>query len=468
MRIIAPFAAGGAADTLGRLIAEQLSTVFRQQFFVENRGGAGGIVGAATVAAADPDGYTLVVSSIASNVVSPVFNGNAGYDGLRDFTHIAYLGGPPAVMIVHPSFAPATYREFVALARASKEPLSYISPGTGSNGFLVAEELARRDGYNISHIPYKGAGPALADLVAGHVKLGTVTFSTTAELIRSGKVRALGVTTERRIPNFPDIPTFREMGQDLVAATWFGLSGPARLPNDIVQAISRETLKAMQSPEVQKRLALDAIETKLMSPEEYTRFVEAETARWARLPSRSPRSTKSSLDRHRHRLEGGVAVDQVDALLDDAEAGPLAPQPMALAAGENALLIVAQLDHDHRRTDQIFAGGVSGLLDHHVADQMCGARGRRLHMDARVLQALDPCPHQVAVVIEQRCLVERALLIGHRRHPIGAVLGEQLHPIAESALVEQARLVDEELLERGAIDPGGVAGRRVHHAASPI
>jgi tripartite-type tricarboxylate transporter receptor subunit TctC len=283
VKIIAPFAAGGAADTLGRIIADHLSTAFHQQFFVENRGGAGGMVGAAAGAAADPDGYTLVVSSIASNVISPVFNANAGYDGLRDFTHIAYLGGPPVVMIVHPSLRVSTYKDFVALARQNKEPMSFISPGTGSHGFLVGEYLARQEGYKVSHIPYKGAGPALTDLVAGHVKLGTMTFSSAAEQVRAGKVLALAVSTEKRIPNAPDIPTFREVGQDLVAATWFALSGPARLPKDIVQQLSRETLKAMQLPEVQKRLALDAIESRLMSPEEFTKFVEAETARWAPL-----------------------------------------------------------------------------------------------------------------------------------------------------------------------------------------
>src|SRR3954452_545341 len=159
VRIIAPFAPGGAADTLGRLIAEQLTVAFKQQFFVENRGGAGGIVGAAAGAAADPDGYTLVVSSIASNVISPVFNANPGYDGLKDFTHIAYLGGPPAVMVVHPSLGVKTYKEFVTLARAAKEATPFISPGTGSHGFLVAEYVAQREGYKLSHIPYKGAGP---------------------------------------------------------------------------------------------------------------------------------------------------------------------------------------------------------------------------------------------------------------------------------------------------------------------
>jgi tripartite-type tricarboxylate transporter receptor subunit TctC len=283
VKIVTPFAAGGAADTLGRIIAEQLSTAFHQQFFIENRGGAGGIIGALAGAQAEPDGYTLVISGIASNVISPVFNGNSGYDGMRDFTHIAYLGGPPVVMVVHPSLGVTTYKDFLAVARGSKEPLSFISPGTGSHGFLVGEYLARQEGYKVSHIPYKGAGPALTDLIAGHVKLGTLTFSSAAEQIRVGRLLALGVSTEKRIPNFPDIPTFREVGQDLVAATWFSLSGPAKLANDIVREVSRETLKAMQSPQVQKRLAVDAIESRSMSPEELRTFMEAETERWAPL-----------------------------------------------------------------------------------------------------------------------------------------------------------------------------------------
>ena len=173
-------------------------------------------------------------------------------------------------MIVHPSLGVKTYKEFLAIARASKEPLSYISPGTGSHGFLIGEYLARREGYKVSHIPYKGAGPALTDLVAGHVKLGTMTFSSAAGQIRAGRVAADRGLDRKAHSGCPDIPTFREVGQDLVAATWFSLSGPAKLPNDIVQQISRETLKAMQTPEVQKRLALDAIESRLMSPEEFT------------------------------------------------------------------------------------------------------------------------------------------------------------------------------------------------------
>jgi tripartite-type tricarboxylate transporter receptor subunit TctC len=283
VRIIAPFAPGGAADTLGRIIAEHLSSAFHEQFYIENRSGAGGIVGATAAAAAEPDGYTLLVSGIGPNVISPVYNPNTGYDGLRDFTHVAYLGGPPTVMLVHPSLGVRTYKDFVALARGAPQPLSYVSPGPGSHGFLVAQLIAQREGYRITHIPYKGAGPALTDLIAGHVKLGSITFSSAAQQIRAGHVIALAVTTEKRIPNFSDVPTFREMGQDLVAATWFGLSGPAHLPPDIASALNRETLRAMELPEVQKRLALDAIETRVMSPQEYTAFIEAEIARWAPL-----------------------------------------------------------------------------------------------------------------------------------------------------------------------------------------
>jgi tripartite-type tricarboxylate transporter receptor subunit TctC len=233
--------------------------------------------------AAEPDGYTLVISSIASNIVSPAFHGNAGYDGLRDFTHIAYLGGPPVVLIVHPSLGVKTYKEFLEVARASKDGLSYISPGTGSHGYVVAEYLARKEGFKLSHIPYKGAGAGLTDLVAGHVKVGFMTFSTAAEQIRAGKVLALALSTEKRTPAMPDVPTFREVGPDMVAATWFSLSGPAKLPKEIAEQISRETLKAMESPDVQKRLAQDAIESRLMTPEQFVKFIEAETARWAPL-----------------------------------------------------------------------------------------------------------------------------------------------------------------------------------------
>jgi tripartite-type tricarboxylate transporter receptor subunit TctC len=284
VRIIAPFAPGGAADTLGRIVAEPLSQTFKQQFFVENRAGAGGMIGAAAVATAAPDGYTFVVSGVASHVIAPAMSPNPGFDPVRDFTHISYLGGPPVLWIVHPSHPAKDYKEFLAWAKASPKPIDYISPGTGTQGNLFAEGVARREGFQLVHIPHKGAGPALMDLIGGHVPFGSVTFSSAAELIRSGKARPLAVSAEKRLANFPDIPTFRELGyDDLVTATWFGFSGPARLPPDIAQALGREINQILQRPEVQKRMAQDEIETRLMTPELFTKFLAGEVARWAPL-----------------------------------------------------------------------------------------------------------------------------------------------------------------------------------------
>jgi tripartite-type tricarboxylate transporter receptor subunit TctC len=284
VRIVAPFAPGGAADTLGRIVADPLSNIFKQQFFVENRPGAGGMIGATAVATAAPDGYTFVVSGIASHVIAPAMSPNPGFDPVRDFTHIAYLGGPPVLWIVNPSHPAKDFKEFLAYAKTSTKPLDYISPGTGTQGNLFAEGLALREKFRITHIPYKGAGPALVDLVAGHVPFGSVTFSSAAELVRAGKVRPLAVSAERRLANFPDIPTFRELGyEDLVTATWFGFSGPAKLPPDIAHALSREITNVLHQPEVLKRMAQDEIEIRLMTPEQFTDFVAGEVARWAPL-----------------------------------------------------------------------------------------------------------------------------------------------------------------------------------------
>jgi tripartite-type tricarboxylate transporter receptor subunit TctC len=284
VKIIAPFAPGGAADTLGRIVAEPLSNAFHQQFYVENRGGAGGLIGAASVAAAEPDGYSLVVSGIASNVIAPAISPKPPFDPMRDFTHIAYLGGPPVVLIVHPSLSVGSYKDFLAFAKRAPTSLDYISPGTGTHGFLFAESLARRENVKLTHIPYKGAAPALMGLLGGHVLIGSMTISSAAEQIRAGKVRALAVSAEKRLANFPDVPTFRELGyEDLVSETWFGLSGPARLPGDIVQALSREVEKILQTPEVRKRMAQDEIEIKLMTPEAVTQYIAGEITRWGPL-----------------------------------------------------------------------------------------------------------------------------------------------------------------------------------------
>jgi tripartite-type tricarboxylate transporter receptor subunit TctC len=282
VRFIAPFAAGGTSDTLGRIAAEHLRDKLHQQFYVENRVGAGGMIGSREVAAAEPDGYAFVVSGIASHVIAPAFSRNPPYDGFRDFTHVAYLGGPPVVLVVHPSLGVRSFKEFLDLARRTPEGINYVSSGIGTHGFLFAEDMARREHFKLTHVPYKGSNPAMLDLIAGHVKTGAMAWSSAVEQIRAGNVQALGVSSERRLAGFPDVPTFKELGYpDLVAATWFSLSGPAKLPSEITHRLNAAVVEVMQEPAVQKQLSQDGIELKALTPEDFTKFVAAETARWA-------------------------------------------------------------------------------------------------------------------------------------------------------------------------------------------
>jgi tripartite-type tricarboxylate transporter receptor subunit TctC len=282
VRIVAPFAPGGSADTLGRLVAEQLSSTLGQQFFVENKPGAGGVVGSAMVATAVPDGYTFVVSGIASHVIAPATNANAGFDPMKDFTHVAYFGGPPIVFIAHPSLGVKSLKEILVLAKAAKESMGYVSPGAGTLGNLVAEYFARKEGLKFDHIPYKGAAQAVTDLIGGHVKLGAMTWTTAHAHIRAGTVVPLAVSSSKRLADFPDVPTFKELGyDDLVAVTWFSLSAPANMPADIVQKMNQETIKALDTAEARKRLEQESMETEKMSPDEFTKFVESENRKWA-------------------------------------------------------------------------------------------------------------------------------------------------------------------------------------------
>ncbi len=281
VRIIAPFAPGGTSDVLGRLIANYLTRDFHQPFYIDNRAGASGMIGSAAVAKAEPDGYTLLISSLAGNIVAPNFYGNAAYDGVKGFTHIAFLGGPPVGLIVHPSLGIDNYAQFLAWAKARTGAIDFVSSGTGTNGYLFGMALAQKEHLDFNHIPYKGGGPAMLDLFAGRVKVATITFSSAAEQVRAGVVRALAVSTEKRVPDFPDVPTFRELGyDDMVSASWFALSGPPNLPGEIVDSLNREVAKILQEPEVRQHLARDAIENKPMTPAQVTAFFESENARW--------------------------------------------------------------------------------------------------------------------------------------------------------------------------------------------
>ncbi len=281
VRLIVPSPPSGSGDTIGRLMAQRFTEALGQQFIVENRPGAGGLIGAELVARAPADGYTLIVSGIATHVVIPALNPNTSFDPIKDFTHIALFGGPPAVLAISRDLPAAGLVEFVALAQAKPGALSYGSPGIGTHSHLIFELFQQRSGATFTHVPYRGAGAALADLVAGRLAAASMTLLSAGEHVKAGTARGIAVTAARRLASFPDVPTYAEQGYpELVATTWFALSGPAKLPADIVQRLNAETNRALQAPDIRQRFERDGIETEAMHPAAFTAFVQAEIARW--------------------------------------------------------------------------------------------------------------------------------------------------------------------------------------------
>jgi tripartite-type tricarboxylate transporter receptor subunit TctC len=282
VRIIVPFAPGGSADTLGRLAAQKLSESLKENFIVENRPGAGGVIGSDMVAKAAPDGYTLLVSGVASHAVAPALGKGTPYDPVGDFTHVALFGGPPAVLVVNPAVPAKNLSELVELLKKDPGKYSYGSPGNGTHGQLVAELFKQLAGVDMQHVPYKGASGAIADLMAGHIPIASTTLSTAAGQIHGGKARALAISTAARLPDYPDVPTYAELGyKDLVATIWFSLSGPAGLPADIVSRLNTEVRRAMQQPDVKQRLRPEGIEPGDLDPKAFTAYVAQEVKRWA-------------------------------------------------------------------------------------------------------------------------------------------------------------------------------------------
>ena len=286
IKIIAPSTPGGAADTFARLLAEVLPPQLHQPVVVDNRAGGGGMIGAAATAHAEPDGYTLVTSSVGYLVVAPAVSPNPGFDPIRDFTHIAFLGGPPNVFVVHPALGVRSLKELIALARSGR-PIDYVSPGVGTLGHLLVESFAQKAGIAVQHIPHKGSSQAMMDLVAGNVMIGAMTWSSAAGQVRAGTVVPIVVSSSARIAELADVPTLREEGfDDLVAVTWYALSGPAGLPDDVVQKLNRAVNAAWATPALRARLADDAIMAEPMSPQAVTMFVTNEVRKWGPIAKR--------------------------------------------------------------------------------------------------------------------------------------------------------------------------------------
>jgi tripartite-type tricarboxylate transporter receptor subunit TctC len=283
VKIVVPFSAAGTADLLARVLADKLSASLGQPFILEHRPGAGGVIGQEQVARAAPDGYTFVLSSVGSLVIGPVIT-PAPFDPLKDFTHIAYLGGQAVVLYVNKDARYRTLAELAVHAKASPGAITYATISVGSQTQLVHEQFQRDTGIRMTHVPYRGAGQIVTDVIGGHIGVGLTALTAAAGQLSSGLLHGLAVSSEHRLPEFPDLPTYKEQGYpDLVASAWFGLSGPANLPRDIVERLNAEAVKAMHAPDMQPRFRREAIDTKTLDAAGFTAFFKAETDRWTPL-----------------------------------------------------------------------------------------------------------------------------------------------------------------------------------------
>ncbi|HET9822248.1 MAG TPA: tripartite tricarboxylate transporter substrate binding protein [Burkholderiaceae bacterium] len=281
IRLVVPYAPGGSADTLGRLIARHLGDALLQSVVVENRGGAGGLIGSQQVAKSAPDGYTLVVSGIGSHVIAPV-DTPATFDPMRDFTHVALLGGPPLAMVVNASQPVTDVASFIRFVAARPAGLSWGSPGQGTHGHLTGELFRTATGLHMVHIGYKGAGPAVADLLANQIPAAFMTLSSANAHVDTGKLRLLAVSSPRRLAAYPNTPTLAELGYpQLTGTTWFSISGPAGMPAAVVDKLNTEIRRGLQTPAARQQMALESMETSDLDAAGFTRFVAAEIARWA-------------------------------------------------------------------------------------------------------------------------------------------------------------------------------------------
>lgn len=285
LRFVVPYPPGGPVDVSARLLAPKLQAALGQPVVVENKPGAGGNLGADAVAKSAPDGYTIGMGAIATHAINPSLMASVPYDPLRDFTHLALVVQVPNVLVVHNDVPAKSVAELVALAKSRPGKLDFASGSTGSTGHLAGELFKQMTGTYMVHIPYKGAAPAVADLLAGRVQLMFDNLASALPRVKAGQVRALAVTTLKRAPALPDLPTLDESGlKGFDMTTWWGVMAPALLPADITARLNAEVLKAMDEPDVKTRLRAMGMEgSAVRSPAQFSAFVAAEAKLYAGL-----------------------------------------------------------------------------------------------------------------------------------------------------------------------------------------
>ena len=280
IRLVVPFPAGGSSDGIGRQIADKLSQLLKQTVFVENKGGAGGLIGTDFVAKAVPDGYTLVLVDV-FHTTTPIYTRKMPYDAVKDFTPVSLIGRSPAFLVSSTQFDPKTGRDVIAYARTNPDRMTVALAGTGS---VVVDLFRGRSGLKFVGVPYKGSSPALTDLISGQVNVMITTMASAGPHVKSGKLRVLAVTGERRHPEFPDVPTFNEIGvPGMDYEQWFGIMGPAGMPKPVVDRLGGAIAQVLQMPDIRERLVGMALDVAAPGPDEMKRKVEADSARWLRL-----------------------------------------------------------------------------------------------------------------------------------------------------------------------------------------
>ena len=284
VNLIVPFPPGGSTTVMARNVADKLSAALGQQIVVENRGGAGGTLGTRFVAKAPPDGYTILLSYTATMAIAPAMNANAGYDPHKDFTPIGMIGFAPNVLVVHPSMPVHSIAELIAYAKAAPAPLQYGSPGVGTVNHLAGEYLASEAGLKLQHVPYKGNGPAISDLLGGHIPMMFLPIPVALGNVKAGTLRALAITTAKRSSLLPDLPTLAESGvPGFDAALRYGLMAPAGTPLAVIARLNRELNAALASEDVKERLATEGAESLPGTPEAYAADVAGDEMKWGGL-----------------------------------------------------------------------------------------------------------------------------------------------------------------------------------------
>lgn len=288
IRLVVPFGAGGSTDIVARLLADKMGPILGQTVVIENRGGAGGAIGATEIARAAPDGYTIGMATVSTHGANPAIMAKLPYDAKKDFAPITNVMAVPSVFVVHPSVPAKTMKEFIALAKANPGKYSFASPGTGSLGHANIENFMNLAGIDLLHVPYKGAGQALNDALGGQVNAMTDNLSSSLSNIQAGKLRPLAVLAFKRTELLPDVPTYTELGYPQMGdGGWFGLVAPAGTPKDVIAKLNAAAHKAMQDPGYLAKQKEIAGEGMANTPEQFAKQIDAAIARYTAVAQRA-------------------------------------------------------------------------------------------------------------------------------------------------------------------------------------